>query len=66
MYRFSEIQYNSTSNTTNIGTGLICDDIYAALDPLGVTVLGGRVSGIGIAGFTLGGGTPNQSIYCKG
>ncbi|KAF8182931.1 FAD dependent oxidoreductase [Pholiota molesta] len=56
MYRFSEIQYNSTSNTADIGTGLICDDIYAALDPLGVTVLGGRVSGIGIAGFTLGGG----------
>ncbi|KAF8182932.1 hypothetical protein BJ912DRAFT_562318 [Pholiota molesta] len=56
MYRFSEIQYNPTSDTADIGTGLICDDIYAALDPLGVTVLGGRVSGIGVAGFTLGGG----------
>jgi hypothetical protein len=66
MYRFSEIQYNSTSDTADIGTGLICDDIYAALDPLGVTVLGGRVSGIGIAGFTLGGGTLNQPNYYRG
>ncbi|KAF9472666.1 FAD-binding domain-containing protein [Pholiota conissans] len=56
MYRFSEITYHAASNTADIGVGLICDDVYATLDPLGVTVLGGRVTGLGIAGFTLGGG----------
>lgn len=49
------------------------DGVYSQLDPLGVSVLGGRVSGVGVAGvlrlllpcpltyamkgFTLGGGT---------
>ncbi|KAF8970541.1 hypothetical protein BDZ97DRAFT_1694265 [Flammula alnicola] len=56
MYRFSEIKYNATSQTADIGAGLIWDDVYAALEPLGVNVLGGRVTGIGVAGFTLGGG----------
>jgi len=65
-------------STADIGTGLIWDDVYAALEPFGVNVPGGRVSGlfprlflagsnqltvlfcfqgIGMAGFTLGGGT---------
>ncbi|KAF8970543.1 hypothetical protein BDZ97DRAFT_1914448 [Flammula alnicola] len=56
MYRFSEITYNATSQTADIGAGLIWDDVYAALEPLGVNVVGGRVTGIGVAGFTLGGG----------
>ena len=40
-----------------VGTGLVWDDVYAALEPHNVTVLGGRVPGIGVGGFTLGGGT---------
>ncbi|KAF8968755.1 hypothetical protein BDZ97DRAFT_327295 [Flammula alnicola] len=56
MYRFSEIKYNAASQTADIGAGLIWDDVYAALEPLGVNVVGGRVTGIGVAGFTLGGG----------
>ncbi|KJA17160.1 hypothetical protein HYPSUDRAFT_46688 [Hypholoma sublateritium FD-334 SS-4] len=56
MYRFSEITYNSSSQTVDVGAGLIWDDVYAALEPLGVNVVGGRVTGIGVAGFTLGGG----------
>lgn len=35
---------------------MIWDDVYAALEPFGVNVLGGRVSGIGVGGFLLGGG----------
>jgi len=35
---------------------MIWDDVYAALEPHGVTVVGGRVPGVGVAGFTLGGG----------
>jgi hypothetical protein len=34
----------------------VWDDVYAALDPLGANVVGGRVTGIGVGGFILGGG----------
>lgn len=57
MTRFNEVSYDAVDNTVTIGTGLIWDDVYAVLDPLGVGVVGGRVSGVGVAGFTLGGGT---------
>ncbi|KAF7763698.1 CAZyme family AA7 [Agaricus bisporus var. burnettii] len=56
MYRFSEIDYNEAEQTVTLGAGLIWDDVYAALEPYGVNVLGGRVTGLGVAGFTLGGG----------
>ncbi|TFK57343.1 FAD-binding domain-containing protein [Heliocybe sulcata] len=56
MTRFSGISYNSGAHTVDVGTGLIWDDVYDVLIPQGVNVVGGRVSGIGVAGFTLGGG----------
>ncbi|KAF9449794.1 FAD-binding domain-containing protein [Macrolepiota fuliginosa MF-IS2] len=56
MYRFSDVVYNSTDQTVTVGSGLIWDDVYAALAPHGVNVVGGRVTGVGVAGFTLGGG----------
>ena len=60
MYRFSEVQYNVAAQTVDVGSGLIWDDVYAALEPLGVNVVGGRVTGVGVAGFTLGGGMFEQ------
>ncbi|KAF5385518.1 hypothetical protein D9757_005411 [Collybiopsis confluens] len=56
MYRFSEVVYDAVENTATIGMGLIWDDVYAVLADYGVNVLGGRVTGVGVAGFTLGGG----------
>ncbi|KIK70828.1 hypothetical protein GYMLUDRAFT_235247 [Collybiopsis luxurians FD-317 M1] len=56
MYRFSDVVYDATENTATIGTGLIWDDVYNALAPHSVNVVGGRVTGVGVAGFTLGGG----------
>ncbi|TFY66023.1 hypothetical protein EVG20_g5066 [Dentipellis fragilis] len=56
MTRFSEVVYNESSQTADIGPGLVWDDVYAALEAQGVNVVGGRVSGVGVAGFTLGGG----------
>ncbi|KAK7045244.1 FAD-binding PCMH-type domain-containing protein [Favolaschia claudopus] len=56
MARFSGVTYDEASGTATIGAGLIWDDVYAALEPHGVNVVGGRVSGVGVAGFTLGGG----------
>lgn len=56
MARFSEVTYDQASQTAIIGSGLIWDDVYAALEPFNVIVVGGRVTGVGVAGFTLGGG----------
>ncbi|KAJ7091867.1 FAD dependent oxidoreductase [Mycena belliarum] len=56
MTRFASVQYNADSQTVDIGAGLRWDDVYAALAPFGVNVVGGRVSGVGVAGLTLGGG----------
>ncbi|GLB42526.1 putative oxygen-dependent FAD-linked oxidoreductase family protein [Lyophyllum shimeji] len=56
MSRFSEVTYDAASQTAVVGAGLIWDDVYAALAPHNVNVVGGRVTGVGVAGFTLGGG----------
>lgn len=56
MSRFSGVTYHANSQTVDVGSGLIWDDVYAALEPYGVNVVGGRVTGIGVAGFSLGGG----------
>lgn len=56
MARFDGVAYDAAAGTTTIGAGLIWDDVYAALEPYGVNVVGGRVTGVGVAGFTLGGG----------
>ncbi|KAF9225356.1 FAD-binding domain-containing protein [Gyrodon lividus] len=56
MTRFSDVTYNPSVRTATIGAGMTWDDVYATLQSHGVTVVGGRVSGVGVAGFTLGGG----------
>jgi len=56
MTRFEEIKLNTTASTVEVGAGLTWDQVYAALDPHGVNVIGGRVPGVGVAGLTLGGG----------
>jgi FAD/FMN-containing dehydrogenase len=51
-----QVTYDAGAQTATIGAGLIWDDVYAALEPYNVNIVGGRVSGVGVAGFTLGGG----------
>ena len=57
MSEFSDIVYDPEAQTVTVGAGVIWDDVYSALEPHGMNVIGGRVSGIGVAGFALGGGT---------
>ncbi|GJE93074.1 FAD dependent oxidoreductase [Phanerochaete sordida] len=56
MSRFSDVTYNSAAQTVDYGTGIVWDDVYSALEPFGVNIIGGRVSGVGVGGFSLGGG----------
>ncbi|KZT64214.1 FAD dependent oxidoreductase [Daedalea quercina L-15889] len=56
MARFNNVTYDASAGTATIGAGLIWDDVYAGLEQYNVNVVGGRVTGVGVAGFTLGGG----------
>ena len=56
MRRFRKIVYHSDKQTVDLGSGLIWDDVYKTLESSNVTVVGGRFSGVGVAGLTLGGG----------
>lgn len=56
MARFNQVIIDETASTVEIGAGLVWDDVYRALDGTGLNVAGGRVGGVGVAGFILGGG----------
>lgn len=65
MTRFSEVVYDAGSQTVDVGSGLVWDDVYAQLEPHGVNVVGGRSSGVGVAGFSLGGGTSWEGLFIR-
>ena len=54
--RFSSTKLNLNDGTVEIGPGLTWDQVYETLGPTGLTVVGGRIPGVGVAGLTLGGG----------
>lgn len=54
--RFSQVTYDAASGTAVIGSGLTWDNVYERLRDHNVTVIGGRVSGVGVGGLVLGGG----------
>ena len=54
--RFNSTKVNAYDGTVEVGPGLTWDQVYETLGPTGVTVVGGRIPGVGVAGLTLGGG----------
>ena len=62
MTRFNEIKVNSSCGTVEVGAGLTWDQVYEALEPTGLNVIGGRIPGVGVAGLSLGGGESLSSI----
>ena len=54
--RFNTFKVNTEAQTVELGPSLTWDDVYERLDPYGVTVIGGRIPGVGVGGLTLGGG----------
>ena len=56
MSRFRDIVLNEEEGTVEIGAGLTWTDVYSYLIPKGLNVVGGRVDGVGVSGFILGGG----------
>ena len=56
MTRFNVIELNNATGTVGLGSGVIWDQAYAALDSTGLNIVGGRVPTVGVSGLTLGGG----------
>ncbi|KAI3613862.1 hypothetical protein WG66_006475 [Moniliophthora roreri] len=54
--RFNTVHYDPETNIAAVGPGQKSEQVYKALEPYNVTVPLGRVSGVGVGGFTLGGG----------
>ncbi|KAJ7593193.1 FAD-binding domain-containing protein [Mycena floridula] len=55
MTKFTNVIYDGAAQTVAIGPGLTWDQVYAQLEQFKVTVVGGRVPGVGV-GLLLGGG----------
>jgi FAD/FMN-containing dehydrogenase len=56
MTRFGEVIYDSSTETVEIGSGLLFEDVYEALAPYNRSVAGARLVGVGVGGLLLGGG----------
>ena len=50
-----QIVVSADRSFTKVGAGNHWADVYSRLDPLGLSVVGGRVADIGVGGLTLGG-----------
>ncbi|KAL2132715.1 hypothetical protein VTI74DRAFT_3453 [Chaetomium olivicolor] len=57
----NSVSLSDDRKTATIGAGAIWSEIYPQLVPYNVTVMGGRVAGVGAGGFLLGGGISHLS-----
>ncbi|TGO55579.1 hypothetical protein BCON_0090g00220 [Botryotinia convoluta] len=56
LQKLNTVQLSADRGTVSIGPGNTWYDVYQVLDPLGISVVGGREAGVGVGGLTLGGG----------
>ncbi|KAL9084038.1 MAG: hypothetical protein Q9159_005460 [Coniocarpon cinnabarinum] len=54
--RLSQVNLSHDRTVVELGMGQTWLDVYRALEPTGINVVGGRVPGPGVGGSTLGGG----------
>jgi FAD/FMN-containing dehydrogenase len=56
LININEVVLSADKTVTSVGAGNIWYDVYTAIQPEDLVVIGGRVSAIGVGGLTLGGG----------
>jgi FAD/FMN-containing dehydrogenase len=56
LLKLNQVTVSADQTQTSIGSGSRWIDVYSALEPKGLSVIGGRVADIGSGGLTLGGG----------
>ena len=52
----SQVKVHESNQTVSVGVGNTWGDVYGILDPLGLSVAGGRAAQVGVGGLTTGGG----------
>jgi len=55
LLNLSQVQVSADKTLTKVGAGNRWFDVYSKLDTQQLSVIGGRVAGIGVGGLTLGG-----------
>ncbi|KAI5919909.1 putative oxidoreductase [Camillea tinctor] len=69
MRGLNSVDLSADKSSVSVGTGATWDAVYGKLDPLGLSVAGGRVAGVGVGGLTLGGGIsyfgPREGFTCN-
>ena len=55
-FKFSKIVIHEESGTVDVGAGPTWTEMYKHLVHKGLNVVGGRLNGVGLGGFTPGGG----------
>lgn len=55
LQKLKQISVSADKKVATVGPGGRWGDVYAALDPYGVGVIGGRIPQVGIGGLILGG-----------
>lgn len=61
LQKLNQIALSSDGSRVSVGPGARWGDVYAALDSHGLSVIGGRVPDVGVAGLILGGMSKAQS-----
>ncbi|KAH7322432.1 hypothetical protein B0I35DRAFT_476385 [Stachybotrys elegans] len=56
MRGLDSFQISDDHKVASVGGGTIWSDLYPKLEPYNLTVMGARIPGIGVGGFSLGGG----------
>jgi hypothetical protein len=57
MSRLNQVKYNEKEETIEVGAGCLFCEVYDYILPLGRNIVGGAsISGVGVAGWLLGGG----------
>lgn len=49
------IELSADKSSVSVGSGATWNAVYETFDPIGLSVAGGRIAGVGIGGLTLGG-----------
>lgn len=56
LLNLNQLVVSNDKTEVSVGAGNRWYDVYTKLDPMGISVVGGRVADIGVGGLTLGGG----------
>ena len=67
LVRLKHLDISSDKSTVTLGPGWRWQDVYAALEPHDIIVLGGRIGDVGVGGLLLGGAFffSNLSLSCQ-